>query len=315
MNRIINILCATDDAYVPYCGIMLTSLFENNKARKFNIYIICESLSESSKKDLNSLGSKYGHEICYVIIDSELTKTFPIKESDHVSIATYYRLYAPVILPENIDKILYLDCDMIINGSIDSLYENEIENYAVAGVLDEDYLGDYKYLRLDIPNTKRYFNAGMLLINLKYWREKNAFERFMNCIASIPHKLLLHDQDTLNVVLKDEVKILPVKYNLQTGFLHKKRNLEQNIKDDVLESIEKAIVIHYTGARKPWLKHYHHPFVKHFRYYMRLSPWKDMKLNNSFKETRRYYRHAIKFFLHLKKYPYIVKNVPLPHLD
>jgi lipopolysaccharide biosynthesis glycosyltransferase len=255
------------------------------------------------------LAELYDNQLTFISIDSEKLLNFPIRETDHVSIATYYRLFAPIVLPEHIDKILYLDCDMIINSSVSEFYNTDINGVALAATLDEDYMGDEKYTRLNLDGPKSYFNAGMLLINLEYWRTHNVYERCIDCIRRIPEKLLLHDQDTLNTVLKGEVKLVSVKFNMQTGFLHKKRKLDDGTRAEIKANVLNPSIIHYTGLRKPWLKHYHHPYISHFRYYLKKSPWNDIPLKKTFKEELRYWRHTVKFALHLKKYPYIIKKV------
>lgn len=308
MSKQINILCATDDAYVPYCGIMLTSLFESNRSSVFHVFVISSDLSEAGRSALSRLGDTYGSTISFVAIDRKLVENFPIKKTDHVSLATYYRLFAPKILPKDIGRILYLDCDMVVDGSIEDMYTSDIEGIALACVLDEDYMSDSKYTRLDLPGPKTYFNAGMLLINLDYWREHNVYERCMACINRMPEKLQLHDQDTLNVVLKNEVRHIALKYNMQTGFLYTRTELDGNIRQELLETMDAPVIIHYTGPGKPWFLHQYHPYLDHFRHYMKISLWKDVRLTRTFKVEYRYWRHMVKFFLHLKKYPFIVKK-------
>ena len=104
-----NILCATDDNYVPYCGIMLTSLFENNKELKLCIYILAEHLSDKSRNEFATLARNYCQRIEIITVENEVFNKCPIRPGDHVSIVTYYRLLAPILLPSNIDTILYLD--------------------------------------------------------------------------------------------------------------------------------------------------------------------------------------------------------------
>ena len=307
MSKTSNILCAIDEAYVPYCGIMLTSLFQSNDGCRFHIYIICNSLSNDSKNKLTLLCEQYGNCLSFVSIEEKTTQNFPIKSSDHVSLATYYRLFAPQILPPDVDRILYLDCDIIVNDRIDELYNCDIDNYALACVLDEDYMSDAKYQRLGLEPPKTYFNAGVLLLNISYWREHNVTERCIRCIDELHDKLLLHDQDTLNVVLKNEVKLAHVKYNFQTGFLYTKTKLSENTRKEIVGTLDRPAIIHYTGPNKPWLLHYHHPYLNTFRDFMLKSPWNDLKLVRKFKTEYRYWRHSIKFFLHLKKWPYITK--------
>lgn len=112
VSESINILCTPDNNYVPYCGIMLTSLLENNKDASFSIYIISDNLSDENKIALKKLIQLYRCNIIFIPINKELFKQCPIREGDHVSIAAYYRIFAPKLLPENINKIIYLDCDI-----------------------------------------------------------------------------------------------------------------------------------------------------------------------------------------------------------
>lgn len=97
-----------DDNYVPYCGIMLTSLFENNKEENIVVYILCEKLSDKNIADLESLAIAYNKEIRFIYLTKELFNNCPIREGDHVSIAAYYRIIAPNLLPKEIKKFCIL---------------------------------------------------------------------------------------------------------------------------------------------------------------------------------------------------------------
>lgn len=274
-----DILCATDDKYVPYCGIMLTSLFENNKELNFCIYILTEHLSDRSKNELATLANSYNQRIEIITVDSEILKNCPIRQGDHVSIATYYRLLAPKLLPSNIEKILYLDCDMIIDSDITDLYNVDINGYPIAMSLDETFFDDEKYQRLDYDKKYLYQNAGVALFNIKYWRDNNIVEKCFEYISNNADKIIFHDQDTLNALLHKEIKQLPIKYNLQTGFLYNayKKNYKNEI-DDIMEAAMSPIIIHYTGPGKPWFKGSRHPFVKKYIYYKKLSIWSNTPL-------------------------------------
>ena len=268
-----NILCATDDNYVPYCGIMLTSLFENNKEADINVYILTENLNDINKEKIKKLSKIYQQRIEIITVDSEKLKDCPIQSDDYVSIATYYRLLAPTLLPQELEKILYLDCDMIVNESIDALYNTDIEDVAVGSVLDEDYLNVTKYMRLEYPQTDYYFNAGVLLINLSYWRRTNVMQRCLNYIKDKKDILTFHDQDTLNYILRNEKRELHTKYNLQTGFLYKSRKLEQHVIEEIDEAIYKPAIIHYTGLNKPWIYNSNHPYTDAYLHYKSISLW------------------------------------------
>ena len=309
---IYNILCATDDNYVPDCGIMLTSLFENNKDKNFNIYIQCGSIREENIARLQTLGKIYRSKINIVKTETADLPPCPIRKGDHVSIAAYYRLLCPEMFPKEVEKILYLDCDIIVNDKIDDLYNLDICNYAYGAVVDEDNENKEKHTRLGYSSQIPYFNGGVLLINLKYWRENNVTKRCFQHILENPNKIILHDQDTLNAVLNKEVKLLSVKYNLQTAMLCRNTSLNTDTKLEIEKYKYQPTIIHYTGTSKPWQKGSIHPYTKRFLRYKQLSLWSGhplTKVNRTFLELMLHIRNSIIWFIGLKKRPktYIIE--------
>ena len=113
-----NIACATDNKFAPYCGIMLTSLFENNKKNSFSVYIMSRDLSEENRSKFDTLARQYNSEIKIIDLNNYEWRNCPIRYEDYVTVETYYRLVLPDILPESVHKILYLDGDIIINSPI-----------------------------------------------------------------------------------------------------------------------------------------------------------------------------------------------------
>lgn len=292
---------------------MLTSLFENNKDKTFNVYIQCCSINDSNRFILKKMERKYGNKIIIIEIEEKDFADCPIREGDHVSIAAYYRLLATNILPKDIDKILYFDCDIIVNDNIENLYAQNIDNYAYGAVIDEDNENPEKHLRLGYSIEIPYINSGVLLMNLKYWREKNITERCFKYIAENPERVILHDQDTLNAVLNKEVLLLPVKFNLQTAMLYRKTVLNTKTRNEVDATKLCPTIIHYTGICKPWYTGSQHPYTKRFLHYKKLSFWKEhplLKSKRTFYETLLYFRNSIIWAIGLKKRPqtYIIEK-------
>lgn len=284
MSKKIKILCTPDDNYVPYCGIMLTSLFENNKDIDFEVYIMCETLELKNIENLELLSKRYNTKIHIIHVNKSTFKDCPIRNGDHVSIAAYYRLIAADILPKNLDRILYLDCDIIINSNITELYDHDINKYAFGAIIDEEYFNNAKYERLYYDKKYSYINSGVILFNLDYWRENNIAEKCLEYISKYPERIKFHDQDTLNAVLYKEMKLLPIRYNLQTGFLltDYTRYYEDEM-PEILEAAKSPVIIHFTGASKPWFKGSRHPYRKRFMHYKNISLWKahPLKKNKS----------------------------------
>ena len=133
-----NIICATDDNYVPLCGIMLTSLFENNRDSHIDVYVLTKGLHTVSMKMFDKLlkVGRYNAEIHFCEINDDLFNNCPIRQGDHISLVAYYRFLIPHSLPKGLDKALYLDCDILINDSIKTLYMTDISSVAL-GVCEE----------------------------------------------------------------------------------------------------------------------------------------------------------------------------------
>ena len=307
----IRILCATDNAYIPYYGIMLTSLFETNRAERFDVYVLTNGLNEGSVRLLQDLFSSYSNELFLVHIDDQMLADCPIRPGDHVSLATYYRLIAANVLPNNIEKILWLDGDLIINGPIRELWETDLGDLAIAAVPDESYCQQEIYQRLLLDASIPYTSAGVLLINLVHWRAHNIAARFMECIRLHRDRLLFHDQDTLNIVLQNEKAFLPLTWNFQSGFIASwvYPTYPESFQRQILQASANPRIIHYSGPSKPWFKHSLHPYRAHFEKYKALSPWNGLPLKRfGLKQDTR--NHFSKFLriIGLRPSPFILKD-------
>lgn len=193
--------------------------------------------------------------------------------------AAYFRLIAPYIMPENVDKALYLDCDIIINGSVERLYNENIYHAAVAAV--PDLPNEQTYHRLGLKKEDWYFNSGVLLMNLQYWREHHVTERCLQCLKKEKEKIVFHDQDTLNLVLKNEKQRLSVMYNFQTNFLNENVKSNDIIYQEVkpyLTREKQPIIIHYIYKVKPWHRYDNHPYHDYFMYYRKISFFSNAKI-------------------------------------
>lgn len=276
MIEAINILCATDINYVPYCGVMIASVFESNRSSRVNAYILTDKpFPNSACKRFDKLAKKYNNSINYLLIDDSFLEKFPIKGMDYWSIATYYRLYAAELLPSDVHRILYLDCDIIVQGNLRPLWELDMTNKAAAGVSDIfEYWGEFQK-RLLYPVEAGYFNAGVLLINVDYWRENAVGQQCLNFLAHHYNLIEANDQDVLNAVLWDKKMSLPLTYNYQIQF--KKRNFYQSFSEKMRQEVDtttEPVIIHYAAPQKPWnVMYYKMPFKQAWWKYKRKSPW------------------------------------------
>lgn len=275
----LNILLSTDNNYVMPTGVLMTSICENNKNIVF--FILTDSkFNVSNKKKLINIANKYGSLVLFFTITSDKVNIFPFGKSGqprHVSIATYYRLFITEILPKNIHKILYLDCDMIVRHDLSELYKTDLSSHALGVVHDCD---EHKHpQRLGYSLEKGYFNAGMLFINLDYWRKNNVLHAFTECINKHSNKILYHDQDILNIVFCDNKLWLPMKYNFQTNYTFR-QNLPcypPKYHKEADFAKKNPTIIHYLGPDKPWKTLCAHPHQDVWRFYWKKTQWYNPK--------------------------------------
>lgn len=278
-SEVINILCATDENYAPYCGIMLTSLFESNKDCHFVVYVFEDgSVTEENIQKYQCLAKKYGNEIVLKTIDESMVKGFPINENAHITTPTYYRLLAADLLPKDVHKVIYLDCDVIVVGDIKPLWKVSLDDRALAGAMDCGPSFDNVCNRLGYPVSFGYINAGVLVFNLDYWREKGLTERIFAFISEKSYNLTWMDQDVLNGVLYKEKLILPVRYNFSILFFYRyyweKYLMERQ--QYYFEECGNVVIIHYQGNIKPWdFRHYKGAFYYNWEKNNKKSPWKN----------------------------------------
>ena len=298
----LSIVCATDDNYAPYCGIMLTSVLENNKDRVVSAYVLVDKpLQAKQRKRFRKLSDKYGAEIVFIMVDKSFFEKFPLKGDinniKHWSIVTYYRLYAEDLLPKNVNKVLYLDCDIIVNKSIGSLFDMDWKDYAVGAVPDMCTEWQEYYDRLRYDRSDGYFNAGVLFMNLDYWRSHDIGKKCVDYLASHYDRIFNNDQDVLNVVTRDCKKNLPVSYNyqMQLRMPYFFKTFREEMKEDVLGT-KTPHIIHYAAELKPWMtKYYFYPFNAEWHKYKRLSPWRSIR--DKLPEKRAFSGFIKRFFL------------------
>lgn len=278
----INIIFSSDNNYAPYMGVAICSIFENKKeGYLIDINILDGGIAEDNKIKLKVLEDKYNFKINYIKMDTNFFKDFYI--SRQITQASYYRILIPDLLP-NIQKALYLDCDIIVINDIFELYNINIDNYYFAAVDEENY-GVDRLKNLRIPENEKYFNAGVMLINLKKWRETNINKKIIEFIREENHKLDSHDQDAINAILFGQWLNIPYKYNY-TSMLVSIHPIDYN------QITNNIIIIHYTGL-KPWNYSSINVLNKKYFYYFLKTPWKDTGgvSDKSFKNI------LIKFFL------------------
>jgi len=238
------------------------------------------SFSERNKSIYKEIAKTYNSYISFYEVTDDAVKDFPFGREDqpvHVSIATYYRLLITEILPDSIDRIIYLDGDIAVAGPLEDFYNTDIEGYPVAAVHDMSEVIQLRDKRLGYPIEEGYFNAGSILINLKFWRENNVYRDFLDVLLNHSQMIVFHDQDVMNYVFHGKIKWVDYRFNLQSGYFFKSYESKRN--SDIIKAMKNPVVIHYCANPKPWQKTFMHPYKDIWLKYKAVSQWKDEKLS------------------------------------
>lgn len=266
-------------------GVLIKSILLKNTT-PITFHIMTNNVQQSNKDLLSSLINHITSYINFYDINEDLLKSMPIRETGYLSIATYMRIFAQEILPYHLNKILYLDCDILVNNPLDDLWNINIENFSIAAVLDVITFDEDVYDRLKYDKNEGYFNAGVLLINLKKWREINLLKQALGYIQSNKQRIINEDQDVLNALLHKDKKLIPLKFNATYSVFEKQSLFLKDYNEEIEEAIYKPTIIHFTYI-KPWNKECNHPYQYLFEEILKCTPWRNNKKTYFFRGKRK----------------------------
>ncbi len=276
----IPICFATDDNYVPFLTVAIASLLANSSKENFyKIYVLTSHLTEENMNSILKMATE-NSSIKFVQLSKELDKVqdmFHLR--DYYSKETYYRIFIPNLFPQY-EKVLYLDCDITVLADVSELYNTQIHGYYVGAVQEEvmqtfEVFGNYVE-KADGINRKNYFNAGILLINCRRWRNKLIAERFVDLLNRYKFRVV-QDEDYLNVLCKDNIKWLPLGWN--------KTSYKNEAFDD-----KDLKIIHWKINWRPWkykdvlYEEYFWKYAKMTDFYDKLIQMRDSRTEEDFKK-------------------------------
>ena len=239
-KKVIRLFFTVDDNYIPFLSTTIASIVSHASDQyKYRLTIIHDGLSIESKKTIRKFQDNKKIFISFFNVCVKVhSLSVKLDVRDYYTITTYYRLFLPDLFP-TLNKGLYLDSDIVLNDDVAKLYNVDLGNNLVGAVPDASVqlfpeFANYVEKVLEVDHTK-YFNAGVLLMNLKKLREFNLERRFISLIKKVTFKVA-QDQDVLNYLCKDRVSLLDPRWNVMP--LGEK-------KDD-------PFLIHYNLMFKPW---------------------------------------------------------------
>ncbi|MBU1372305.1 MAG: glycosyltransferase family 8 protein [Bacteroidetes bacterium] len=285
----IHIACASDDNYALLLAALIKSIIYNHHTdENIVFYIFSDGISKINQEKVNLLIVNSPEvEFKWLEFTEVIPKStqFPIDNSTFPPAASL-RLFAPHVLNDEVKKLIYLDVDMIVENDVSELWKTDLKGYTIGAVTDAcktvdcEWAGIPNYKELGIPSKAKYFNSGLLVINVDKWKSEKVQQRVFDVMKVNTKHLFFPDQYGLNVVFSEKwIELDP----LWNWFAH---NYHPEPK-----------IIHFTQI-KPIFKSYksEEKFKKIFFKYLELTPWKGTPLRSNNK------RLLHKFILRFKKY-------------
>ena len=298
------VVCSADDNYAMQVAVTGCSVIANLEGdSKMVLFIIDGGIKDHNKrKILTSLKSEKCEVRFLPIPDSFLGDDITtINKSlgpdgktiaKYISIATFFRMLIPDLLPLEVKKAIYLDCDLVVRGNLEELWQVDLgENYVLAAqdtwirsVSDPNGLLNYR--ELGIPSEAKYFNAGVLVINLKKWREDKICAEAMNYLRQNRKYIRWHDQDVLNPILAGKWGQLDPKWNFNAHSFYEHssgdylswKDSESPFPEGVYNDlVRNPCIVHFASEKKPWNSR-HTPRKEDFFQYVDMTEWSGWRL-------------------------------------
>lgn len=287
----INIALASDNNYAQHVAVVMESIIENTRAKeRLRFFLLSDGITNDKIIGLKKTLANTGAEL--VVCDLSAYKGFEkLYTSGHISKAAYFRLDMANILPADVKKVIYLDVDLLVLKDIAVLWNVDMQGKALAavpdyGIMASKRLMQQKYDVIGLPLNKKYFNSGVVVMDLQQWRAHDYSSKVIHLAATgnFPH----HDQDALNKLFMHNWIELPLYWNVIPPIfdLLPKVLFNSKFRAPAIEARNNIAILHYAGRYKPWEFAFKHGFNDKYYAYLKNTAFKGVTMPQPSKNMR-----------------------------
>lgn len=279
LQPLLRIVCGVDGPYARHCAVMLRSLRQCHPHHRLEVTLLHAGLDPQQALMLYGDAAPQLDALSLLQVDGELLKPFPV--DGHITPAAYLRLVLAEVLPPGMQRVLYLDCDILVRRSLDELWSLDLGDHVLAAVAAPNDPENCRRLRLD--PARGYFNSGVLLIDLDRYRRFGIHQHAVEFVRRCPERLRWHDQDVLNHLLRHHWQPLADCWNATTPWWLQAGDAlrpEVQPQDPDRHLPFAPALVHFTGGGwyKPWNFLCVHPHRHTYRRLAGLTPWRRVPL-------------------------------------
>jgi lipopolysaccharide biosynthesis glycosyltransferase len=271
VTRDIPLLFCCDPRFIQHMAVTLVSLLENSPDGSFDITVVTRKPFGDLEAKLRRTLAPYRTVAGLRVVPFSLPEQLDLPKSERLPLDVYLRIWVARFYPPEVEKIVYLDSDLVILGNLVEIWNTELGSSLLAAV---PIPGSDRWKLHGTPEEYGYFNSGVMLLNLRSWRDRGCEATALDYARNHPERLLDGDQDMLNACFYDSWVRLPYVWNVISPFYKPSHPLGLP-ESEVLRTQQSAKIIHYNGVGKPWLYCCDHPRVADYLKYLRLTGWRD----------------------------------------
>jgi len=297
----VHVVLAADERFaMPLAVTVRSFLIQLRAGATSSVSVLDGGISPESKRRVEASVEDLGHAVEWNWLPIPNDRLHSLEVSGHVSVATYYRIFLASLLPAEIRRVIYLDCDTLVRDDLTKLYQETLGNHTCAAVQDisapfmasrmcsevDDRWVHYLAATRPIPNFEDfgfvakdpYFNAGVLLIDVERWRSRDIEAKLLQCIQQHRADRLWWDQYALNAVLHGDWIALDAGWN-QTSHTYTLPMWRDSFLDEATFDRVKLnpSIVHFSSATKPWHARCRHPFAKEYEAVLDQTSWKGVR--------------------------------------
>jgi lipopolysaccharide biosynthesis glycosyltransferase len=302
----IDVAIAADANYLQHAAVVAHSLLSAHRHRTVRLHFLHSGTSTpSALADLRSLVEAEGGQFIELPVPESFSRR--LKPHPHFGTHAWMRMLLPDLLP-GLDRVLYLDSDVVIRDRLDELWSLDLEGCWLAAVVNPLYPHQSlnRLAPLGIREPGDYFNSGVLLLDLKALREAEACSRLLTYADAHHERLLYPDQDVLNAVLRGRWKAVHPRYNAQSPIFDLRAGELPFSRAEIRSARRQPAIVHFSGLFKPWTDACGHPLRKLYWSHIRQTPWRDATPQNP------YWRNKILRHFPYRLYRWYWKHFPQP---
>jgi lipopolysaccharide biosynthesis glycosyltransferase len=270
---VVHLLLCTNSLYLQHAGVCLTSLLANNQDLFFNIVIAGRATETLDEEKLRrSLACFPNHCLSFHKFTPPAGRNLPLNPGAHYTLDNWTRIWVEEFFADTVNRVLYLDSDIVVVGSVAPLWRIDLGG-ALLGAVDIPG-SQHGVTKLEMRAEDGYFNSGVLLIDLKQWRERRALDTILGYVEAHPERMVYTlDQDALNACFHASRKRLEYKWNATWPFYQEPSSLPL-ARQEIEVIRHEARIIHFSGL-KPWSYFCDHPRRSDYERYLRMTEWRD----------------------------------------